>query len=430
MNAAAIPSEISNWTLRLASGQAATSASIPLNATLGSVAAVHLTDRESLAGTSVGLAMLASVAALFVAGRISDQVGRRPVLIGGLTLLSIGALICGGAIWLDSYAVFVVGTLIFGAGQGPAMMHRAAAADLYPTIDRARGVGLVGSAGAIGSILGPVLISGLVLAAPLLLLPERSAPWLLVPLLCGIAILIERGIRIDPRDVASNLGRFFPHAPPDPPQGPPRSRRELMRLAPARTAILTAALTQAAMVGVMGITAVVLDDRGIGAAIIGLFVAAHFFGMFGLAAPLGRLADRVGRRPMLLTGLLVTMLGAIGTSLTGESILILPFFFLLGAGWSAAWVAGTAVLADVTTPVERGRLMASNDQIVALAAAAAVLSAGPILDRFGFPAVGIILTVLCTIALVPLLRLRESTPGRYGQAAVAAGTAARSRSSS
>ncbi len=429
MNAAGIPAEISNWTLRLASGQAATSASIPLNATLGSVAAVHLTDRASLAGTSVGLAMLASVAALFVAGRISDQVGRRPVLLGGLTLLSIGAVLCGGAIWIESYALFVVGTLVFGAGQGPAMMHRAAAADLYPTAERAQGVGLVGSAGAVGSILGPVLVSGLVLAAPLLLLPDRSAPWLLVPLLCGAAILIERGIRIDPRDVARDLRRYFPLAPPDPPHGPPRPRRVLMGLAPARTAILTAALTQAAMVGVMGVTAVVLDDRGLGAAIIGLFVAAHFFGMFGLAAPLGRAADRVGRRPMLLAGLLVTMLGAIGTSLTGQSLLILPFFFLLGVGWSACWVAGTAVLADVTTPVERGRLMASNDQIVALAAAAAVLGAGPLLDNFGFPAVGIVLTTLCVIALVPILRLRETEPGRYGQAATAVAAEVRSSSS-
>ena len=47
-----------------------------------------------------------------------------------------------------------VGTLIFGAGQGPAMMHRAAAADLYPVEQRAHGVGLVASAGAVGSIVG------------------------------------------------------------------------------------------------------------------------------------------------------------------------------------------------------------------------------------------------------------------------------------
>jgi MFS family permease len=164
----------------------------------------------------------------------------------------------------------------------------------------------------------------------------------------------------------------------------------------------------------MGVTAVVLDAQGLGPVAVGLFISAHFLGMFGLAAPLGRLADRVGRRRMLLAGIIGTGVGAVGTSLLGESLLILPFFFLLGLGWSASWVAGTTVLADVTTPVERGRLTASNDQIVSLCGAAAVLSAGVVLDRFGFPAVGIGLAAIPLLALPLALRLRESSPGVYG----------------
>jgi MFS family permease len=167
------------------------------------------------------------------------------------------------------------------------------------------------------------------------------------------------------------------------------------------------------MVGVMGVTAVVLNKQGMGPAVIGIFISAHFLGMFGLAAPLGRLADRAGRRRTLIAGILVTAIGSVGTSLLGESIAILPFFFLLGLGWCASWVAGTTVLADVTTPQERGRLTATNDQIVALCGAAAVISAGFVLDRFGFPVVGISLAALLLVALIPVLRLREPTPGVY-----------------
>ena len=50
-----VPRRISQWTLRLATGQAATSAAIPLNAGVGSVATAHLSHHASLAGTSVGL---------------------------------------------------------------------------------------------------------------------------------------------------------------------------------------------------------------------------------------------------------------------------------------------------------------------------------------------------------------------------------------
>ena len=189
------------------------------------------------------------------------------------------------------------------------------------------------TAGAVGSIIGPLLASGLILVLVPLGLGERAAPWLLVPLTAGLAILLVRGIGTDPRDVSRRLGDWFPGSAAAPETGAARSRRELLRIGPARAAIVTAALIQAAMVGVMGVTAVVLDEQGLGAAAIGIFISAHFLGMFGLAAPLGRLADRVGRRRMLLAGIVGTAIGAVGTAMLGESLLILPFFFLLGRGW-------------------------------------------------------------------------------------------------
>jgi MFS family permease len=408
-----VPRRISQWTLRLATGQAATSAAIPLNAGVGSVATAHLSHHASLAGTSVGLAMLSSVGALFIAGRVSDRHGRIPVLTAGLALLTAGSVTCALAIVLRSYPLLVVGTILFGCGQGPSMMHRAAAADLYPIAQRAHGVGLVASAGAIGSIVGPLLASGLVLLAHTAGIREAAAPWLLVPLTALPALLLVRGVAVDPRDVARDLDAYFPGAAPEPEHGTPRTRRELLALRPARAAIAAAALIQAAMVGVMGVTAVVLSGDGMGAAVIGLFLSAHFLGMFGLAAPLGRVADRIGRRRMIIAGVLVTGVGATGTSLLGHALAILPFFFLLGLGWCCSWVAGTTVLADITTPQERGRLTATNDQIVALCGATAVIAAGFVLDRFGFPAVGIGLTVLLLVALVPIVRLREPAIGVY-----------------
>lgn len=412
----AIPRRISQWTLRLAVGQAATSAAIPLNASVGAVATAQLSHHAGMAGTSVGLAMLSSVASLTVAGRISDRRGRLPVLTAGLALLSVGAVICAAGIVLESYPLLALGTMVFGFGQGPAMMHRAAAADLYPIEHRAQGVGLVASAGAIGSIVGPLLASGLVLVAAAAGVVEAAAPWFLVPMTALLALVLVRGIAVDPRDVARDLDAYYPGAAPEPEHGEPRSRRELLSLAPARAAIASAALIQAAMVGVMGVTAVVLDQQGLGAAAIGLFMSAHFLGMFGLAAPLGRIADRVGRRRTVLAGIAVTGIGAVGTSLLGHSLAILPFFFLLGLGWCASWVAGTTMLADITTPHERGRLTAVNDQIVSLCGATGVIAAGFVLDRFGFPAVGIGLTALLLIPLVPLLRLREPSIGVYATA--------------
>ena len=76
-----------------------------------------------------------------------------------------------------------------------------------------------------------------------------------------------------------------------------------MRLAPARAAITATALAQAAMVGVMSITAVELGDSGWADWQVQLLMAAHFVGMFALAYPVGLLADRVGRRRTMLLAL-------------------------------------------------------------------------------------------------------------------------------
>ena len=65
-----------------------------------------------------------------------------------------------------------------------------------------------------------------------------------------------------------------------------------MRLGPARAAITATALVQAAMVGVMSITAVELGDNGWADWQVQLLMAAHFVGMFALAYPVGLLADR------------------------------------------------------------------------------------------------------------------------------------------
>ena len=166
------------------------SATLPLNATVGSVAAVHLSHHHALGGASVGVALLASMAALMVAGRQADLHGRRPVLAAGFALLALGAVVAGIGIGVGSFAVFIVGTAIFGLGSGPAMLCRAAAADLYPTALRGRGVGIVTSAGTVGAVFGPLVAASMGAAGVALGVDRETAPWFIAPVLAAIAIYL------------------------------------------------------------------------------------------------------------------------------------------------------------------------------------------------------------------------------------------------
>ena len=95
---------------------------------------------------------------LYVVGSIAQNLGRKPVLLAGLSLLAHGALhLRPRDLGRAASPLFMLGTAVFGCGQGPANLGRAAAADLYPPMLRGRGVGTVATAGAIGAVVGPLI---------------------------------------------------------------------------------------------------------------------------------------------------------------------------------------------------------------------------------------------------------------------------------
>jgi len=402
-------------TVRLASGQAVVSATIPLGATFGTVEARHLSHHVGLAGSVVAAQMLAGAVALLVAGRVSDRYGRRPALAGGFTLLALGAGVIGCGVAIGSYALLMAGAMVFGLGAQPALMGRAAAADLYPSALRARGVGLVASAGVFGAISGPLLASGAVALGPVAGLGSHAPPWIAAMPLCLGAAAVIWSIRPDPKAVAADLESWWPGMADPPAEGAARSRRQLLALAPARRALLAAVVAQTTMLGVMSVTAAELDRRGADDLIINLLMSAHFIGMFALAAPIGLAADRYGRRAVILVGAVVCAVGAITTPLTIGSVLVAPCFLLLGLGWCGSFVAGTTILADVARADERGRLVSTNDLCVAAAGGVAALAAGPLLSSVGFVGVGAAAACISLTGLAIGAGIPELSPGTYGR---------------
>jgi MFS family permease len=396
---------------RLAGAQIFVSASLPLNASVGAVAAKRLSGHEGWRHERRHRVPVQRALAVRRQQRGSEP--RQAGAARGPEPLALGALVCGLAIWAGSYALFIVGTAIFGSGQGPSTLGRAAAADLYPPMLRGRGVGTVTTAGAIGAVVGPLVAIAAGGGAVALGVVRSAGPFLVVPVLGFVAVWLIARMYPDPRSVAADLGHWYRNLPPIPEPPPPRDRAELLRLGPARAAVTATALAQAAMVGVMAITSVELGDHGWADWQVQLLMAAHFVGMFALAYPVGLLADRIGRRRTSLLGLAACGVGAFGTALTGASPLITPFFFLIGLGWAGCFVAGTSILADITSARERGVLTASNDLIVAMCAALASISAGVLLSGLGYWAVGVVFGTLLVIALPGLLRLQEPTVGVY-----------------
>ncbi len=87
-------------------------------------------------------------------GRLSDRIGRRPVILVSIAFACVGWLILGfaHALWM-----FVLSRLVAGFGNANLGTVQAVVADVTPPKDRAKGMGMVGAAFGLGFLFGPII---------------------------------------------------------------------------------------------------------------------------------------------------------------------------------------------------------------------------------------------------------------------------------
>jgi|LakMenEpi03Aug12_release.lakeMendotaPanAssembly.Ray.scaffolds.fasta_scaffold175271_2 MFS family permease len=87
-------------------------------------------------------------------GKLSDRIGRKPIIILSLCGTAIGSLVTGfaGALWL-----LFLGRIIDGISGASVSVAQAAVADISPPRQRARYMGLIGAAFGVGFVAGPAI---------------------------------------------------------------------------------------------------------------------------------------------------------------------------------------------------------------------------------------------------------------------------------
>jgi len=96
---------------------------------------------------------------------------------------------------------------------------------------------------------------------------------------------------------------------------------------------------------------------GVPAAAIGLAVAIYGLARFATALPAGELADRLGRRPTLAIGGAISAFGNLWCAIASTYPEFITARFVAGAGAGLILTTGHIVLADISTPARRGRII-------------------------------------------------------------------------
>ncbi|HEU0290781.1 MAG TPA: MFS transporter [Burkholderiales bacterium] len=125
---------------------------------------------------------------------------------------------------------------------------------------------------------------------------------------------------------------------------------------------------------------------GVPATAIGMAIAAYGLARFAMAIPAGQLSDWLGRRPTLAIGGLVSAVGNLWCAFATAYPEFIIARFVAGAGASLILTTGQVVLADISTPAQRGRTIAIYQGTFLFAVGIGPFPGGLLAEHFGLGA--------------------------------------------
>ena len=378
---------------------------------LGAVLAAEISGDEAFSGLATAAVTLGTAAFAAPLAAFARRRGRRPALTTGMAVALVGvALVVVGAA-ASLFPLLLFAFALIGAGQASNLQSRFAATDLATAASRGRDLSIVVWATTIGAVLGPNLVGPGEALGALMGMPALTGPYLFTVAGQGLAILLYlAALRPDPLLTAQAAVAADRSGATRPIAGTDRPRV-------ARYAIVVVAAAHGVMVSVMAMTPVHLLHHGATLTIIGVTISLHIAGMYALAPVFGILADRWGRMPTILLGQALLAASLVLAFLGQDSTVAVTFaLVLLGLGWSAATVAGAALLTEASDEVRRTRRQGLSDTVMSLVGAGGAIAAGVILGWIGYGGLALVVGVgvLAAVALAPTVRSSvpqsEATP--------------------
>lgn len=381
---------------------------------LGALLAADISGDDALSGLATASVTLGAALCAIPLARMAMKTGRRHALTLGnlLALVGIGIVILAAA--LRSFPLLLVGIVLIGAGNAGNLQSRFAATDLAAPQHRGRDLSVVVWATTVGGVAGPLLLGPGEIVGQAIGMPPQTGSYLF-SLVAQVAafVLYLVALRPDPlllaqRILAAGSG-----------QASAEERRDHPVV--ARYAMFAIAASHVVMASVMAMTPIHLAHMAHGAhgghaspadvaSLVGITIAMHVAGMYALSPLFGILADRWGRLRVVLLGqalLAAALIFAIAANDQAWGVMVA--LILLGLGWSAATVAGAALLTEATAPALRTRRQGRSDSLMSFSAAGGAVLAGIILSNFQYGGLAIAASVLVVGIVVasPLGRTRS-----------------------
>jgi DHA1 family tetracycline resistance protein-like MFS transporter len=338
-------------------------------------------ERFGANGLQVGLMFASfSVAQMVFApilGRISDKVGRKPVIVFSLIGTAVGSFVTGaaGALW-----VLFLGRILDGASGASVAVAQGAVADIAPPEQRARLMGMLGAAFGVGFVVGPALGGLAALGGP-------HVPFYLAGTIAAVNAVAAM-IRL-------------PETKPDTSHITEKSQRG---------SALSPALRRFAIVGFLSMlgfagfeaTFSIWGQKQFGftegsASIVFVFVGVTLVAVQG--GLIGPLTERLGSRKLLRIGLSLVAAGLLLLGVTTTWPMLFVALFLLSIGQGVSGPSGGALVAELAPVERRGEAIGYQQSTAAFGRVAGPVMAGALFDHVGINSQFLVSGMLIVVAV-------------------------------
>lgn len=367
--------------------QAILGSQMPMIFTIGGLAGQTLAPNPCYATLPISLIVLGSMLAANPLSMIMQRYGRRVGFFVGALGGALGGAVGAYGLYLHSFEVFLIGSLLTGIYMSAQGFYRFAAADTASEAFRPKAISYVMAGGLASALIGPQLV-------------KVTAQSMVVPFMGTYLAMIAINVFGSLLFLALDIPKPEPRRA-DAPVG--RSRWEIMKTPTVAVAMICAMVSYALMNLVMTSTPLAVVGCGFEQNTAADVVSAHVLAMFIPSFFTGHLIARFGTTKIVAAGLFIL---ACAGAVALQGVNVENFFLaliLLGVGWNFGFIGATTMLASAHNPEEKGIVQGMNDFFVFGGVTVASLSSGGLMNcSGGSPVEG---WTAVNIAMVPFLTL-------------------------
>lgn len=324
-------------------------------------------------------------------GRLSDKIGRKPVILISFAGSAVGYL---GLAFADDLLMIYLARIFSGVMNGWLATSQAYVADVTDDAGRAKGMGMLGAAFGLGFVFGPAL-GGYLAGADVI---NYQLPMLIAAAGSTIAFIVcAVKLREPERHVRNDISavKFLPQ----------------LTAAPILCTLVILYFGMFFVFAGMESTLALWCERvlDMGPRQVGYYMAfAGICGVIVQGGLVGRLVPRMGEARVVIMGLLFTGAGLIGLPFVTERIWLLLPIALLFIGFGFANPSFQSLISRAAPDTMRGGIMG-----VAQSANSLGRILGPYWAGFAFTSIGVAWPFLSgTAILLPILAVTFLLAGR------------------